>query len=89
MPRLLRLPGRLDMLARVGLIQRSRVGAFMPDGGDPVTGWLAGFPDTGAATDSKRVLCEGYGFAFPVPRRREAYQRCGLQRVAGPRCSDF
>ena len=30
----------------------SRVGTFMPDGGDPVTGWLAGFPDTGAACDS-------------------------------------
>jgi len=30
----------------------SRVGAFMPDGGDPVTGWLAGFPGTGAACDS-------------------------------------
>jgi hypothetical protein len=64
------------MLARVGLIPRSRVGAFMPGGGDPVTGWLAGFPDTGAACDSKPLLCEGYGFALPVPRRREAYQGC-------------
>ena len=76
MPRLLHMPGRQDMLARVGLIHRSRVGAFMPDGGDPVTGWLAGFPGTGADCDSKRVLCEGYGFAFPMPRRREAYQGC-------------
>ena len=57
------------MLARVGLIHRSRVGAFMPDGGDPVTGWLAEFPGTGADCDSKPVLCEGYGIALPVPCR--------------------
>jgi hypothetical protein len=76
MPGLLHRPGRLDMLARVGPIPRGRVGAFMPDGGDPVTGWLAGFPVTGADCDSKPVLCEGYGFAFPVPRRRGAYQGC-------------
>jgi hypothetical protein len=71
-PCLLRLPGRRDMLARVGLSPRSRAGAFMPDGGDPLTGRLAGCPGSGAATDSKQVLCEGYGFALPVPRRRGA-----------------
>ena len=48
----------------------------MPDGGDPVTRWLAGFPGTGADCDSKPLLCEGYGFAFLVPGRREAYQGC-------------
>jgi len=67
----------------------SRVGAFMPDGGDPVTGWLAGFPGTGADCDSKPVLCEGYGFALSVPRRRGACQCCGRQRGAGPRCADL
>jgi len=46
------MPGRLDMLARVGLSPRCRVGAFMPDGGDPVKGWLAGFPGTGAASEA-------------------------------------
>jgi hypothetical protein len=56
---LLHLPGRLDMLARVGLIHRSRVGAFMPDGGDPFSGWLAGVPENGAACDSKPLLCAG------------------------------
>jgi hypothetical protein len=39
----------------------SRVGAFMPDGGDPFSGWLAGVPENGADCDSKPVLCEGYG----------------------------
>jgi hypothetical protein len=53
------MPGRLDMLARVGLIQRSRVGDFMPDGGDPFSGWPAGAPENGAACDSKPLLCVG------------------------------
>jgi hypothetical protein len=58
--------------------------------GPPVTGWLAGFPDTGAACDSKPLLCEGYGFALPVPRRREAYQGCWpWSGHGGPRSSDF
>jgi hypothetical protein len=43
-PRWLQMPGRWDMLARVGLSPRSRVGDFMPYGGDPLTGWLRRVP---------------------------------------------
>jgi hypothetical protein len=37
----------------------SRVGAFMPDGGDLFSGWLAGVPENGAACESKPLLCAG------------------------------
>jgi len=62
----------------------------MRDGGDPVTGWLAGFPGTGAECDWKPLSCEGYGIAFPVLRRGEAYQCCSHERGAGrvvPTCA--
>jgi len=55
------LPGRLDMLARVGLTPRSRVGDFMPDGGDPLTGWLAGCPGGGAANAGNKCCAMATG----------------------------
>jgi hypothetical protein len=67
----------------------SRVGAFMPDGGDPFSGWLAGVPENGADCDSKPVLCEGYGSHSQCHAGRGACQCCGRQRDAGPRFADL
>lgn len=73
--RWLRMPGRQDMLARVGLrLCEAASGDFLPDGGDPVTGWLAGSLTPERHSEAIGVLCEGYGLAAPVPRRREAKQ---------------
>ena len=67
----------------------SRVGAFMPDGGDSVTGWLAGFPVTGADCDSKPVLCEGYGLHSLCHAGAELVNVEAVNRGAGPRFADL
>jgi len=87
-PRWLQMPGRRDMLARVGLSPRSRVGDFMPDDGDPLTGWLAGCPVSGAALCGYRVLCEGCGLHSLCHADAEQIHFVAiLGWGAGPRCS--